>query len=174
MAQRVMNLVLKNMKAQDTPVFRKSETENIQLVTPALHSSSEVNQYLSEVENKLIKLGITDAYHAWYFCTTYGKQSDLIIDKAKAFKNTNTLERLIRAELWFCIHYEMTNNLSDFFVRRTGRLYFNISSITKYMDIVLNDIIFYLNWDQERTKYEKEKMNLLLQDATTYYDKEFT
>ena len=174
MAQRVMDLVLKNMKAEDNQVFSKSETENISLATPALNSSHEVSQYLSEVENKLIKLGITDGYHAWYFCTTYGKQSDLIIDKAQAFKNTNALERLIRAELWFCIHYEMTNSLSDFFVRRTGRLYFNISSIKRYMDIVLNDIICYLNWNQERTKYEKEQMDLLLQDATTYYDKEFT
>ena len=67
----------------------------------------------------------------------------------------------------------MTNSLADFFVRRTSRLYFNIPSISVYFDIVLKDFKKYLDWDEKRVNMEKEKMDMLLADATTYYLEEF-
>ncbi len=173
MAHRVIEAVLKTMKKKHKENLKESETEKISLVSPALKSSQEVNQYQIELEKELNLLGITDAYHAWYLCTTYGRQSDIIIDKSKEFENKDALERLIRAELWYCIHYEMTNSLTDFFVRRTGRLYFNIPSVKEYMEIISNDCLNYLNWDSKRMSSEKESLELLLQDATTYYREEF-
>ncbi|GAA4892174.1 glycerol-3-phosphate dehydrogenase [Flaviramulus aquimarinus] len=173
MAQRVMEVVLKTMKEKGEKKLKVSSTKTIPLVSPTLESSNDVNQYQLYIENQLVKLGITDRYHAWYLCTTYGKQSDTILEKSEDFENKNALERLIRAELWFCIHYEMTNSLTDFFVRRTGRLYFNISSIKKYRDIILNDFINYLNWHADKIVLEKVELELLLQDATTYYNEEF-
>ena len=143
------------------------------MVSPSLENSHNVEIYEKELEIKLLELGISDAYHAWYLCTTYGKQSDIIINKSKTFDNQDALERLIRAELWYCIYHEMTNSLTDFFVRRTGRLYFNIPSVKKYMKIISEDCVKYLKWDIKRMTFENENMKLLLEDATTYYEKEF-
>ncbi|WP_303316762.1 glycerol-3-phosphate dehydrogenase/oxidase [Flavivirga abyssicola] len=173
MAQRVIEAVLKTMSKKRKSKFKKSSTETIPLVSPALHSKEAVNTYQTDIENQLSKLGIVEPYHAWYLCTTYGKQADTIIDKMKDFENEDALERLIRAETWYGIHYEMTNSLTDFFVRRTGRLYFNIPSIKKYLDIVLKDFIMYLNWNESRINSESNNMELLIQDATTYYTEEF-
>jgi glycerol-3-phosphate dehydrogenase len=173
MAHRVIEAVLKTMKKKHKKNLKNSETEKIPLVSPSLKNSHEVKIYQKELEIKLLEFGITDTYHAWYLCTTYGKQSDLILDKSTTFENKNALERIIRAELWYCIHYEMTYSLTDFFVRRTGRLYFNISSVKKYKKIITNDCVNYLNWDTKRMTTENEKLELLIQDATTYYDKEF-
>jgi glycerol-3-phosphate dehydrogenase len=33
-------------------------------------------------------------------------------------------EKMIKAEVWFAINYEMACTPADFFVRRTGRLFF--------------------------------------------------
>lgn len=173
MAHRAIDALLNTMDDSHKSKLKESTTEQIYLVEPALKSTEEVNSYLKHLEKELKSLNINDTYHAWYLCTTYGTQSDIIIDKSKDFNNTNALERLIRAELWFCIHYEMANNLTDFFVRRTGRLYFNIHSIKKYLDIVLTDITQYLDWDTSKIKAEKEKSELLIKDATTYYQEEF-
>jgi glycerol-3-phosphate dehydrogenase len=110
---------------------------------------------------------------SWYLCTTYGKNADLILDKKPAFKDGSTQEQLIRAELWYCIQHEMTNSLADFFVRRTARLYFDIASVTQFMEIILQDFILYLDWNEKRVALEKKIMTELIQDATVYYDKEF-
>ncbi|WP_246147048.1 glycerol-3-phosphate dehydrogenase/oxidase [Seonamhaeicola marinus] len=173
MAHRLIDAVLKTMSKKRREKFSESITKTIDLVTPKLSSAQEVEVYQKDLENKLMALGVKDAHQAWYLTTTYGKQADTIIEKSKEFNNTNVLERLIRAELWFTIHNEMINSLSDFFVRRTGRLYFNIPSVKKYANIVLEDCIKYLTWNEERIRSEKEQLNILIQDATTYYDKEF-
>ncbi|WP_298531903.1 glycerol-3-phosphate dehydrogenase/oxidase [uncultured Algibacter sp.] len=173
MAHRVIEAVLKTMKTKHTKNLKKSKTEKIHLVTPALENSHDVTLYQKELELKLLEWAIDDGYYAWYLCTTYGKQADIIIEKSKSFENKKHPERLIRAELWFCIHHEMTNSLTDFFVRRTGRLYFDIPSVKKYMQIISIDCANYLNWDTKRMDSEKEKMELLLEDASTYYEKEF-
>ena len=173
MAQRVIEAVLKTMKTKHKKNLKKSETETISLVSPSLENSFDVKIYQKELEIKFLEMGISNTYHAWYLCSTYGKQSDIIIEKSKAFENKDALERLIRAELWYCIHHEMTNSLTDFFVRRTGRLYFDIPSVKKYMKIISGDCVNYLNWDTKRMASEKGKVELLLEDATTYYEKEF-
>ncbi len=173
MAHRVIDAVYKTLPEKRKKKLKKSSTENISLVTPTLHSSKEVEVYQKEVEKELFKKGITESYYAWYLTTTYGKNTSFILEKFDFFMNGTPLENLIRAELWYCIQYEMTNSLADFFVRRTGRLYFNIPSISKYLEIILEDFKKYLDWDDKRILFEKEKMELLLADAKTYYLEEF-
>ena len=173
MADRVIEAVLKTMKSKHKKDLKKSKTAKIPLVSPSLENAHNVKIYQKELEIKLQEMGVSNTYHAWYLCTTYGKQSDIIIDKSKTFENKEALDRLIRAELWYCIHHEMTNGLTDFFVRRTGRLYFDISSVKKYMKLIVEDCINYLNWDTKQIASEKENMKQHLMDATTYYEKEF-
>jgi glycerol-3-phosphate dehydrogenase len=45
--------------------------------------------------------------------------------------------RLIKAELHFGLDHEMIQNPMDFLIRRTGRLYFDIHSVRKYQDRVI-------------------------------------
>ena len=151
----------------------KSQTENILLVNPSLHSVEEVEAYQKELEQQLIELGVVNPYNAWYLCTTYGKRANTILERASYFASGTIEERLIRAELWYCINFEMTNSLADFFVRRTGRLYFNIESITQHLDIIIKDFVRSLDWDDNRIAEEKNLLNQLLADATTYYETEF-
>jgi glycerol kinase len=173
MADRVIEAVLKTMKKKHTSELKPSETAKISLVSPSLKNSKNVNEYQIELEQKLKELGVVNTYHAWYLCTTFGKQAEIILQKSRTFNNEDALERIIRAELWFCIHHEMTNTLTDFFVRRTGRLYFDIPSVKKYFDLILKDCVDYLNWNEETTRVEKEKLEELIKDATTYYKEEF-
>ncbi|TCP27846.1 glycerol kinase [Tenacibaculum skagerrakense] len=173
MAHRVIEAVLKTMDEKRRNSYKKSQTENILLVNPSLHSVEEVEAYQKELKQQLSELGMNNPYYAWHLCTTYGKRANTIIERTSFFASGTIEQRLIRAELWYCINYEMTNSLADFFVRRTGRLYFNIESITKHLDIILKDFIRSLDWDDARIAEEKNVLNQLLADATTYYDTEF-
>jgi glycerol-3-phosphate dehydrogenase len=61
----------------------------------------------------------------------YGSNTEKILISA-INKFHQTENSLLKAEVDYCINDEMTLNLSDFFIRRTGRLYFerpNIESI---------------------------------------------
>jgi glycerol kinase len=173
MADRVTDAVLKTVAKKKKKHLKESSTADISLVTPTMHTAKEVAAYRKELEVELKELGITEAYQAWYLCSNYGKNASKIIEKTNFFMEGNPLENLIRAELWYCIHFEMCNSLADFFVRRTGRLYFNITSIRFYLDVIIKDFVKYLDWDATRIILEKKTMHLLLADAETYYDAEF-
>ncbi|WP_396602221.1 FAD-dependent oxidoreductase [Algibacter sp. R77976] len=173
MAHRAIEAVLETMTSKQKENLKPSKTEHIPLVTPTLENTDLVKNYQKELEQELCELGISDPYYAWYLCTTFGKQSDTILEKSKVFENTDPKERLIRAELWFCIQHEMTNTLSDFFVRRTGRLYFNIESVSGFKNLITDDFSKYFNWSPERILKEKEKLDQLIKDATYFYEEEF-
>ena len=42
----------------------------------------------------------------------------------------------MKAEILYSIHHEMTMTPSDYFIRRTGNLYFNIQLVDKYKEAV--------------------------------------
>ncbi len=176
MAHRVIDKVLETIPEKRKKKLKKSITAKLALVAPSLTSSKEVEEYQQKIEKELIGKGFLQEqahYYAWYLTTTYGKNTRHILDKLDFFSGTNLIKNSLRAELWYTIHFEMTNSVTDFYVRRTGRLYFDINSVTEYWDTIVNDCKMYLNWDEIRTKQEIKKMNLLVQDATTYYTQEF-
>ena len=173
MAQRVIDRVLKNVPKKKKEHLVESYTHKIPLTSEPLKNAEEVVTYQKEIGKRLLELGISNPYQSWYLATTYGKQSDAIIDKTSFFLNENPEERLVRAEVWYSVHHEMCNSLTDFFVRRTGRLYFDIHSVHQYRNLVQEDMIRYLGWDESRVIQENKYLDVLLQDASEYYKLEF-
>ncbi|KAB1066590.1 glycerol-3-phosphate dehydrogenase/oxidase [Tamlana haliotis] len=173
MAQRALEAVLDRFSSEAKAGFKSSKTESIPLIEPTLTSNKKVKQFRKALQQKLKIIGIEDGYQSWYLCFHYGKQAEIILNKIDDFENENPLERLIRAELWFGIHYEMATSLSDFFVRRSGRLYFDLPSVQTYRVIILKDLKAYLNWDSDKVTLEQKNLDQMIQDATTYYDTEF-
>lgn len=173
MAQRVIDRVLKDVPEKKKEHLVKSYTEKIPLTSEPLKDAKEVDIYQKQIARRLKAASITNEYLSWYLATTYGKQSDAIIDKMDYFLDEDAQRRLLRAEVWYSVHHEMTNSLSDFFVRRTGRLYFDIYSIHQYRKLVQEDMIRYLGWDEARVNKENKYLDLLVIDASTYYEEEF-
>lgn len=172
MAHRVIDAVLNTMTYKQVSKIKESYTEEITLTTNAMTSSKEVKKYQKKLQLKLHEVGIENNYFTWYLTSNYGKQADIIIKQMESFSNKSPEARLIRAELWYGIHHEMINSLTDFFVRRTGRLYFNIASVSQFETLIIKDCTKYLNWNAARIKKEKEILSILVKDATHFYDKE--
>ena len=166
MAQRIVNLVEKRLEED----FKECKTRNISLTINSLQNSKGVKAYIADLEKRMSQFGLT-AYHAWYLATTYGKQTEVILKKMKDFKDSAEIA-LARAEAWFGVNYEMVNSLEDFFVRRTGRLYFDIESVGLVRAAVEGDFKEYLSWNTQHLLAEQKRLNDLLFDATNYYDKE--
>ena len=167
MAQRIVDLVYKQ-QGKSVPACK---TKNITLTPNPLKNALAVEQYIGDIQNRVEAIGL-EAYYGWYLVTTYGQQTELLLDKMKSFKNSTPEIALARAEAWFGVQYEMVHSLEDFFVRRTGRLYFNINSIPVVRDAVTLDLIDYLSWEEAYVQKEQKRLDELLFDATNYYEKE--
>ena len=168
MAERIVDLTEKRLGVS----FDNCTTDKIPLVADSLENAKAVSQYIKQLEKEMSSMGL-EAYHAWYLVTTYGKQLHVILNQMKNYEDVAEVA-LVRAELWFGVHHEMVNSLEDFFVRRTGRLYFDIKSIDKVKDIIVSDLANYLSWSADTRQKELDRLEMLFYDATHYPENEIT
>jgi len=79
---------------------------------------------------------------------------------------------LARAETWFGVYHEQVQSAEDFFVRRTGRLFFDTNSIPEIRSAVMHDLETYLKWNKAMIASENQRLDDLIFDATTFYEEE--
>jgi glycerol-3-phosphate dehydrogenase len=167
MAERVVNCIAKKMTEDYDKDFAECTTDTIPLCGSDFKKFKHVKKYIEEVFSKIESDGFT-YYDAWYLVTNYGKQTESILLGYKAFKNNDAHLRMLRAELQFGIENEMVLNPMDFFIRRTGRLYFNIESIRTYMEPILSDFKKAYNYDDTKIQDFKEKLEAELDSHSNF------
>jgi glycerol-3-phosphate dehydrogenase len=98
----------------------------------------------------------------------YGKQTDVILKKFDEFMDENQEEKLIKAEVWFAINCEMACNPTDFFMRRTGRLFFDMPSVILYKNLVIQLFKEQFLWDKKTTEVHESELEHQLKMATNF------
>lgn len=157
MAERVVNRVAAAMEEDHGRKLKGCQTDKIPLCGSGFKKFKQVEKYLGEVTDRLVPEGFTP-YNAWYLVTTYGRQTGQILEGYATLADKDPHWRLVRAELHFGIAYEMVHNPMDFFIRRTGRLYFDIGSVREYLDRVVEECGELLGAGKETRAGWKETM----------------
>lgn len=138
MAERVVNIVADKLEDEYSINTKACATENIGLIGGPWKNYNEVKKYISSIDLKLSKEGFKK-YTSWYLTTIYGKQTDHILQIYNLLSEGDCHSRLIRAELIFCIKFELLLTPHDFFIRRTGKMYFDIESVKQFLEVVLEE-----------------------------------
>ncbi len=148
MAERVVNRVGKKLEEEYGVVVKPSDTEHIPLCGNEFKKYKYVKKYIAEIHERLTPEGFSQ-YDAWYLVTNYGKQTETILQHYANQKDDNHELGMAKAELKFGIENEMVQTPMDFFIRRTGRLYFDIESIRKLMEPILAEFKIIFKLDDE-------------------------
>ena len=167
MAERIVDLVTKKYNRRFFKNFKEIQTEEIILSGGAFANFSEVKSY-TDIIYKRISEKQFDKKDAEYLVYNYGKQTDIILKKFDELTGENSRKKIIKAEVWFTIQYEMTCSPVDFFMRRTGRIYFNIDSVNLYKTLILNEFSNYFSWNKETLEKNKKELLKELQQATSF------
>jgi len=157
MAERAVNRITKKMEEEESMEIPDCLTDTIPLCGNDFKKFKQVKKYIAEVYGRIKEDGFGE-YEAWYLVTTYGKQTEHILKEYGSFKNKDNALRMIRAELKFGMEHEMVSNPMDFFIRRTGRLYFDIDSVRTFLPQVLNDLKSAFGYSTEQIEIFQEKM----------------
>ena len=167
MAERVVNRVAKRMEEDYRQKTKACTTDQILLEGNQFQNFSEVEEYIRSWKNKLQPYGIED-YRAWYLVTNYGSQTEEIWSRFESLKEVDPNRRLLIAELLFCIEKEMVHTPEDFFVRRTGRLYFEIESVRQYLEIVIETLQQTLDYKESDVEQFRSTMKALLEEHSVF------
>lgn len=137
MAERVVNHIAKKMEKAYQVKIRPCTTATIPLCGSDFKTDEQVTAYIKTIHNRIKEEGFS-ADDAWYLVTTYGKQTERVLENYSALSHKDAYEQMIRAEAQFAITHEMALTPLDFLIRRTGRLYFDIDSVRQYSEAVLD------------------------------------
>ncbi|WP_339659416.1 FAD-dependent oxidoreductase [uncultured Polaribacter sp.] len=158
MAERIVDLVTKKYKRRFNKEFEEVKTEKLVLFGGTFKNSKEVQSYTDAIYNRIAEVDFSQK-DAEYLVYNYGKQTDLILKKFDEFTEENQQEKMIKAEVWFTINYEMACNPTDFFMRRTGRLFFDKPSVDLYKDYVTQLFENQLKLDKKTAEKNIEFLN---------------
>lgn len=167
MAERIVDRLGERMKEQQGVDLKKCFTDEIVLPGGNFENYRTVTAYEEKISQRLNAMGIA-SHSAWYLVSTFGSQTDEILNIFQESERSQRIEEdLVMAELDFCFRYEMIGSPADFFIQRTGRLYFDIQSIAPCMDRVLNYFTEKLSWDTAKRDEEKIKILTAIDKATS-------
>ncbi|HUM51746.1 MAG TPA: glycerol-3-phosphate dehydrogenase/oxidase [Chitinophagales bacterium] len=141
MAERSVNVVCKQLKIKEQREFNKCSTEHIKLSGGNLDKSPA--DYARDLQDDFKQFYLDDVLN---LVLKYGSNTQYILAAAQ----TNFKNDLLLAEAEYCLENEMTNNLSDFIIRRSGRLYFERPSISNTMQLLDDYYNQQLNYTTEQ------------------------
>ncbi len=169
MAERVVDMVIDNSPIRKEAI--KCYTHKIRLADGQLINSRAVRRYVNQLKKRLPSLGLR-AELSSYLVENYGKQTEKILLDLSKFSDEDRKLALLKSELHYTVRKEMTCSSVDFFMRRTGRLYFDFKSVIKYKDEVLDALTLMLDWDENKKQQDAKRLELEISNARNFLQKQ--
>jgi glycerol-3-phosphate dehydrogenase len=153
MAERVIDEVVRQLSADGMTGVGSCRTENIVLSGGAIRSE-EIPNWIDAIWRDVAHYPVTQS-QVKELVYRYGSNASEVISlftqlwEATRFMPSDVSETLAVAEAKYCVDEEMATNLSDFFIRRTGRVFFGRSGIPNLKSGVAAAIAEALGWRTE-------------------------
>lgn len=169
MAETVVDKVV-NIIQQENQLaspYTSCATKHITISGGDVGGSAQFAQYIIDKTAVGKQLGFS-AEEATFLIKRYGSNITTIysiVEQAKLWGEPFGLPLLLSVQLYYSIHREMTVTLTDFFIRRTGDLFFNIAYVKQWKAAVTAAMSEVLGWsEQQQTEFTAE-LDRALQDA---------
>ncbi len=163
MAERTVDAVIKKLYQKQDRAIKTCISDKIKLSGGTFAKPEDFDAYLQQLITTHSPTTGIDQIND--LANKYGRNADIIFrimaEPNIAHRRKTNDQKLLLAELHYGIRYEMVSTLSDFLIRRTGRLYFDRPNIDQYRTLLLNELSKVLclsrqQQQQQAEEFEKE------------------
>ncbi len=169
MAEAVVNQAVELLEKEGSPSIPASRTKNLPISGGDMGGSVKLASFVSAKREEAQRLGLSEA-DADRLVRRYGTNVDEVLERVRKLRPSAGTERLpeeaVRAELSYSIEREMTVKAVDFFVRRTGALYFDIHWVNRWKVQVISWMKEYFDWSEETAAANTQELEARLHEAT--------
>ncbi|WP_404409319.1 glycerol-3-phosphate dehydrogenase/oxidase [Jeotgalibacillus malaysiensis] len=167
MAEHVVDLAAERLKKEAKKSFSKCKTVHLPLSGAEFGGSSNYQQFVDAKAKEAVQFGLTEQ-EGKRIAAFYGSNADKLFTLAHAAKGMqleSPMTPALYAEVVYAIQEEMTVKPVDFFIRRTGRLFFDIHAVHAQKNVVLKLMQNLLEWDEATYQSYQEELENELHDA---------
>lgn len=168
MGESIVNLVAEQLKEENGSKYPKSSTKHMPLSGGEVGGSKGFKVFIEDRVRQAESQGL-NPHIARQLVKRYGANFDQVmyfLATGKAQAEKAGLDPLVYAMLRYSIEYESAVKPVDFFIRRTGALFFDIDWVHANKDDVIGYQAHLFNWDDNQKRSFTEELNVLLYEAT--------
>ncbi len=170
MAMKVVDIIAKKMDKD----IGKCVTKNIKLAGGEFDFEYSLRNLVEYADKKYDEakhgnISVEDFKKLFY---RYGTNVEMVTNLAFDFYNKTKDWKLawLKAEVNYCVDYEMVTSLTDFFIRRTGMIHFYINDIEKIKNTVANELQMIFNLSDNQKNMQIEELERELKAAKSFLD----
>ncbi|GGN51045.1 MULTISPECIES: glycerol-3-phosphate dehydrogenase/oxidase [Oceanobacillus] len=167
MAESIVDLVGKQLAEEEGRTFPSTQTKELRISGGSVGGSAGFPDFIKEKVELGLKIGLKEEVTK-KLVQRYGSNIEILYDiyQRESQAQDETIDPVVLTMLRYAIDYESTYKPTDFFIRRTGALFFNISWVHEHKNEVVQYMAKALDWtNEQKLEYEKE-LEQALHDAT--------
>lgn len=166
MALEIVDLLAKRLKQEYGLKFADSKTKNAPISGGDVGGSKNFENYVNRKVQEGKALGLsTDVAHN--LASKYGSNVDKLFAIAQL---TNEKDLNMPLELYVQLVYSVQNEMvykpTDFLIRRTGKLYFDINTVKQYKQAIIDELDKLLNYTAEQKNEFSKEVDEAIEEAT--------
>lgn len=167
MAESIVDLI-GNQLQEEGRNFPTTQTKELRISGGDVGGSANFEKYIDQKVAIGIELGLKEDVVKG-LVQRYGSNVDIIFEIYKHEESVAQAENInpvVFAILRYAIDYELAYKPVDFFIRRTGALFFDIDWVHEYKEKVIIYLTRIFNWSDEQVREYTAELEKALYDAT--------
>ncbi|UTE75758.1 glycerol-3-phosphate dehydrogenase/oxidase [Rossellomorea sp. KS-H15a] len=172
MGEHVVDLVSKRLKEERKQKFPASATKHMPISGGHVGGSKNFQSFIDQKTGEALQYGLSEA-EGRKLAGMYGSNVDQLFKLAHAYSGSTderSVPPYLYAQLIYAIQEEMAATPVDFFIRRTGALFFDREWVEKWKEPVIEMMSKLLNWTSvQKDKYTAD-LNEELKNAVVPVD----
>jgi glycerol-3-phosphate dehydrogenase len=167
MAENIIDVVTKQLKKEESVLYSPSNTKQLPISGGDVGGSAGFIRFKEDKGKEGMEQGLTHR-EAAYLVDMYGSNVPILFNTYSRLKQKAKeldLDPVLLAQLVYAMEYESACTPSDFFVRRTGTLFFHIDKVYKWKQPVIDYMAKHLGWTKEQKSQYRTELEQLLVEA---------
>ncbi|WCK53528.1 glycerol-3-phosphate dehydrogenase/oxidase [Aneurinibacillus sp. Ricciae_BoGa-3] len=172
MAETIVDLVASLLGKELSTTSPACKTKHLPISGGDVGGSAHFASYIEKMAQEGIKKGFTPQ-QAGRLARTYGSNVNHLFDKSAGYNQDAAATGLpldLYASLVYGLEQEMVYKPVDFFIRRTGYLFFDIDMVYKWKTTVIEFMAERLKWSKEEKEKYVQELEVQLHDAVVPID----
>ncbi|KMY53697.1 glycerol-3-phosphate dehydrogenase [Bacillus sp. FJAT-27231] len=157
MAETVVDRVSTRLSSQTGKTYRECQTKHLPVSGGDIGGAAKLRSFIEEKSEEAVASGLSKQ-EGEYLAGMYGSNVDQVFACIKETAQTD-LPRVMYAQLKYAVHHEMVWKPVDFFIRRTGKLFFQIHEVKKYKEQVAAAMAGWFSWPSSITQLYLAELN---------------
>lgn len=166
MALEIVDLLAKRLKQEYKLTFAECKTKHTPISGGDVGGSANFESFVERKVEEGKAIGL-QADVAKRLASKYGSNVDKLYNIAQIAQDKDLkLPLELYVELVYSVQNEMVFKPTDFLIRRSGKLYFNINEVKQYKDAVVEELAKLLNYTQSQQNEFTKEINIAIEEAT--------